>query len=305
MSDRAGAAELLNELIEGRLTASPHLGEMAALAALARSCRRLRVPDPTPAAQARMRAKFWSAVERERRWFGLALPLSNGLRERLAAGMIAVSLLGGGASYAAGHSPAAALEGAASFLRAAVLSMAPSEPQDTEPGPPVASNDAGTHQPQTENSPLPGAAGGDDGTPAAGPAGAPTATDGTTQPPAATPTSSVTPPPRTSPTPTPTAGGPTPSAPPGQVAGPEKPPPPSPAPTTTPSPPTTLPPSASPSPFATPTPSATPTPVPPSVTPAPEEDEEEDEDEEDDESQAEPTQTPEPSETPEPPEEDR
>ena len=54
MADSRHAAELLNELIEGRMAASPYAGDAAALAVLARRCRQVQLPGPSPAQHSRL-----------------------------------------------------------------------------------------------------------------------------------------------------------------------------------------------------------------------------------------------------------
>ena len=150
------------------MAASPYAGEVAALASLARSCRQLQLPGPSMAAQARMRSRFWASVEEDGSRFGLAWPWSRRIGHRLAAGVLAVSLLGGGASYATGYTPAAALDGTASALLSLARNLTPRESgaplflqtdagQLDEPGAPV-SGDAQNLEQSAEGAPNSGGA---------------------------------------------------------------------------------------------------------------------------------------------------
>ena len=253
------------------MVASPHLGEPAALAALARSCRQLQVAGPTAPAQARMRARFWAAVDRDRR----ALPFLYGRprwTQRLAAGVLAVSLTGGSIGYANGYSPGEMLDSSSHFIRSLVVNLGPAD----SPGPNAGAGDANTGPTNASGAPdsllQPGDVGGE-GTPSPGsasqaggamaagaPPGTPTPTP-TATPRLQNPTPTVTVPPGT-----PKPGGSGPLATPSPQPSAGDPGPLNPTPTGSPT-------AAAPTPTSTPTPTATPSPKP-TATPGGDDDEE-------------------------------
>lgn len=198
------------------MVASPYAGEVAALASLARSCRQLQLPGPSMAAQARMRSRFWASVEEDGSRFGLAWPWGRRIGHRLAAGALAVSLLGGGASYATGYTPAAALDGTASALLSLARNLTPRESgaplflqtdadQLDEP-PAQVSGDAQDLEQRAEDAPSSGGAAPGETPPSPQLAAAPAGTN-------STPTATATPSPTRTPTPTPqTAAAPKPQS---------------------------------------------------------------------------------------------
>ena len=110
------------------MAASPYAGDAAALAVLARRCRQVQLPGPSPAQHSRMRSRFWSSVERGDARFGLLRGFGYRLNTRLAAGVLAVSLFGGGASYATGYTPASAFEDTATVVRTLARNLTPHRP---------------------------------------------------------------------------------------------------------------------------------------------------------------------------------
>ena len=254
------------------MAASPYAGEVAALASLARSCRQLQLPGPSMAAQARMRSRFWASVEEDGSRFGLAWPWGRRIGHRLAAGALAVSLLGGGASYATGYSPAAALDGTASALLSLARNLTPRESgaplflqtdadQLDEP-PAQVSGDAQDLEQRAEDAPSSGSAAPGETPPSPQLAAAPAGTN-------PTPAATATPSPTRTPTPQ-TAAAPKPQS--GTGAPPATPPP---APPKDASSATATPAAAA---SSTPSPTASPT-ASPTHTPTPEPGEDEDEDE--------------------------
>ena len=246
------------------MAASPYAGEVAALASLARSCRQLQLPGPSMAAQARMRSRFWASVEEDGSRFGLAWPWGRRIGHRLAAGALAVSLLGGGASYATGYSPAAALDGTASALLSLARNLTPRESgaplflqtdaDQLDERPAQVSGDAQDLEQRAEDAPSSGGAAPGETPPSPQLAAAPAGTN-----PAPAATATATPSPTRTPTPQ-TAAAPKPQS--GTGAPPETPSsaPPKDASSATATPAAAA--SSTPSPTASPTASPTHTPTP-------------------------------------------
>jgi hypothetical protein len=157
---------LLDDLIERRVSITPSMGEVAALARLAFDCGGIVVAGPDAATAARMRARFGATVAGRRR--GLAALLAGGigsrpLHQKLAAAALALTVAGGATSYTTGVTPIEAAEGVVDFVRSVVVNVMPNDgggsggvvtpeaSQSPSPSPPP----AGTPSPTAQGSPPP------------------------------------------------------------------------------------------------------------------------------------------------------
>lgn len=127
MPEPSVSAELLSDLIEGR---PPRFGEQAAeaeLARLARACRDLVVPGPSPQASQRLLARFEAVTSAPRWqwWQGWVSGATRPLAQRMAAGALLLAATGGSASVATGVSPQEFAADAASFVRSVVVNLVP------------------------------------------------------------------------------------------------------------------------------------------------------------------------------------
>jgi hypothetical protein len=219
--------QLLDDLIERRLSISPAMGEAAALARLAFDCGGIAVAGPDAAAATRMRARFGAMVEGRRRR-GLAALLAGGigarpLQQKLAAAALALTVAGGATSYTTGVTPFEAAESVVGFVRSVVVNVMPNDGGGSGGVATPEASPSASPSPQPTGTPSPTA----QGTPP--PVATPPTSQGTQEPapasaqgqpaaPQATPESgqigdAATPEPTHTgtPTPTPTAGTPTPS----------------------------------------------------------------------------------------------
>lgn len=158
--------QLLEDLIERRVSTTPSMGEVAALARLAYDCGGIAVAGPDAAAAARMRARFGATVEGRRR--GLAALLAGGigsrpLQQKLAAAALALTVAGGATSYTTGVTPIEAAEGLVGFVRSVVVNVMPNDgggsggvaTPEASPSPSPSPRPTGTPSPTAPGSPAP------------------------------------------------------------------------------------------------------------------------------------------------------
>ncbi len=192
-------AERLEEALAGRHVPGPHEGDVRALVNLASDVSGLVLPGPDEATRMRLSARFERTLERDRDswWVGLVGWLGVGpaprpFSQRLAAGLLFLTLSGGTASIVSGTSPYEAATAVADFAGSLVRNL---DPRDSGGGPGVATPTPGT---TATAEPSPGA----------------TADAGS---PSATPDPNTTPSPGQTPTAEPTQSGGTPGTPSGTV----------------------------------------------------------------------------------------
>ena len=123
--------QLLEDLIERRLSVTPAMGETAALARLAFDCGGIVVAGPDALARDRMRARFAGTIMDGRRrrvlgWFASGIG-AQGLQRKLAATALAATVVGGATSYSTGVSPSEAIDGVASFVRSVAVNLLPND----------------------------------------------------------------------------------------------------------------------------------------------------------------------------------
>ncbi|MBE0611759.1 MAG: hypothetical protein IH609_20425 [Dehalococcoidia bacterium] len=219
--------QLLDDVIERRVSITPSMGEVAALARLAFDCGGIAVAGPDGPTGDRMRARFAETIMGGRRRGPLALFSigigAQGLQRKLAAAALAATVVGGATSYSTGVSPLEAIDGVVGFVRSVVVNVMPNDggrsggvaTPEASPSPSPSPPPTGTPSPTAQGSPAPVA------TPPPGEgtqAPAPASAQGQPAAPQATPASgqigdAATPEPTHTgtPTPTPIAGTPTPS----------------------------------------------------------------------------------------------
>lgn len=123
--------QLLEDLIERRLSVTPAMGETAALARLAFDCGGIVVAGPDALARDRMRARFAGTIMDGRRrralgWFATGIG-AQGLQRKLAAAALAATVVGGATSYSTGVSPFEAIDGVAGFVRSVAVNLLPND----------------------------------------------------------------------------------------------------------------------------------------------------------------------------------
>lgn len=158
--------QLLDDLLERRVSITPSMGEVAALARLAFDCGGIAVAGPDAAAAARMRARFGATVEGRRRGFSALLAGGIGARrlhQKLAAAALALTVAGGATSYMTGVTPMEAADGVVGFVRSVVVNVMPNDgggsggvaTPEASPSPSPSPPQTGTPSPTAEGSPAP------------------------------------------------------------------------------------------------------------------------------------------------------